>query len=105
LRLRLRPCVRLLDTTQLAMVADAPAIADADSTMGWLFWRDADGDVHWRQLEHDEADALHAIARGADFGELCERLSTQHDDASARAASLLKRWLADGLLAAPNTAD
>ena len=105
LRLRLRPCVRLLDTTHLAVVADAPAIADAGSTMSWLSWRDADGDVHWRQLEHDEAEALHGIARGADFGELCERLSTQHDDGSRRAASLLKRWLADGLLAAPNTAD
>ena len=36
-----------------------------------------------------------------DFGDVCERLAMHHDDGGAlRAASLLKRWLADGLLAA-----
>jgi hypothetical protein len=94
LRLRLHPATRLLDTRGLAIRDDAPATADADSPMRWLLWRDADGDVHWRQLEDDEADALHAVAGGSGFGGLCERLP------ALRAVSLLKRWLADGLLAA-----
>ena len=33
---------------------------------------------------------------GASFGEICERLTG--DDASLAAASLLKRWVTDGLL-------
>ena len=101
LRLHLHPAARLLDSFRLAIVEGAVTLADVDSPTRWLLWRDADGDVHWRQLDDDEADALHAINRDATFGELCERLATRHgDDAALRAASLLKRWLADGLLAA-----
>ena len=94
LRLRLHPATRLLDGERLAVVDGAPALADIDSPARWLLWRDADGDVHWRLLEDDEAGALHAAAGGSDFRGLCERLS------APRAVSLLKRWLADGLLAA-----
>ena len=101
LRLHLHPATQLLDTTRLAIVEGAVTLADVDSPTRWLLWRDADGDVHWRQLDDDEADALHAINRDATFGELCARLATRHgDDDALRAASLLKRWLADGLLAA-----
>jgi hypothetical protein len=56
--------------------------------------------VRWRRLEDDEAEALHALAADATFGVVCERLSAIHDDGALRAASLLKRWLADGLFAA-----
>jgi hypothetical protein len=94
LRLRLHPATQLLDAEHIAICEGAPALAEADSPARWLSWRDAEGDVHWRQLEDDEADALHAAADGSDFGGLCERLP------ASRAASLLKRWLADGLLAA-----
>jgi hypothetical protein len=100
LQLRLHPATRLLDTARLAIVHGAPACSDAVSPARWLLWRDADGDVHWRQLEDDEAGALHALAADASFGDVCERLSAIHDDGALRAASLLKRWLADGLLAA-----
>jgi hypothetical protein len=94
LRLRLHPCVRLLDTARLAIRDGEPVLSASDDPARWLLWRDADGDVHWRQLEADEADALHAVDAATTFGELCERLS------ALRAASLLKRWLAAGLLAA-----
>lgn len=101
LRLRLHPAARLLDTERLAVVDGDPALSANDDRARWLLWRDAEGDVHWRRLESDEADALHASANGSGFGELCERLSARHgDDGALRAASLLKRWLADGLLAA-----
>jgi hypothetical protein len=101
LRLQLHPCVRLLDTERLAIDEGALTLADGDSPVRWLLWRDADGDVRWRSLEVDEADALQAIHNGANFGELCARLESRHgEDGALRAASLLKRWLADGLLAA-----
>jgi hypothetical protein len=94
LRLHLHPAAQLLDSSRLAIVEGTVTLADVDSPTRWLLWRDADGDVRWRQLEADEADALHAVDAATTFGELCERLS------ALRAASLLKRWLADGLLAA-----
>lgn len=104
LRLRLHPATRLLDTARLAAVAGAPACIDVDAPARWLLWRDADGDVQWRQLEDDEAEALHAAAADADFGAVCELLAARHGDAGPlRAASLLKRWLADGLLAAADS--
>lgn len=101
LRLRLHPSVRLLDTARLAIHDGIPTLAGADESVHWLLWRGADGDGRWRSLEADEADALHAVLNNARFGEVCETLSTPHGDAGAlRAASLLKRWLADGLIAA-----
>lgn len=101
LRLHLHPAARLLDGSWLAIAGGAVTLADVDSPTRWLLWRDADGDVLWRQLEGDEADALRAASDGADFGGVCERLAAHHgDEAALRAASLLKRWLADGLITA-----
>ncbi len=115
LRLRLQPSVRLL-----ALACNAPALVEAQAQgraiptlrhqaiSHWLLWRN-DGDVHWRRLGADEAIALHAIAAfddrtavqtGDSFAQLCERLNEPHGDGALRAASLLKRWLADGLLVA-----
>ena len=108
LRLRLHPCVRLL-----ALECNAPRVVEAGAAglpppalrrragSHWLLWR-GDGDVRWRRLEADEAVALRAIAADEDFARLCERLNDLHGDGALRAASLLKRWLADGLLAAPS---
>jgi hypothetical protein len=100
LRMSLHPATQLLDTRHLVARDGAIALEDAETPSRWLLWRDAGGDVRWRLLEGDEADALHAASDRAVFGELCERLATRHgDDGALRAASLLKRWLADGLLA------
>ncbi|QIL19293.1 putative DNA-binding domain-containing protein [Thermomonas sp. HDW16] len=106
LRLRLHPTARLLalscNAAELvethAQELVLPELLDA-APSHWLLWR-ADGDVHWRQLDARETDALHAVASGEPFARLCERLQTEDDDGALRAASLLKRWLADGLLAA-----
>ena len=101
LMLRLRPCVRLLDTRLLGLRDGRPALADEADPAHWLLWRGGDHDVHWRLCDEDEADALRHARDGCRFDALCERLSVHHGNAGAlRAASLLKRWLADGLLAA-----
>ena len=107
LQLRLHPATQLLNSTRLAVRDGAIVIADDDQPMHWLLWRDAKGDACWRSLDADEAEALHAAHSGASFGDICERLAAHHgDDGPMRAASLLKRWLADGLLAAdPTTFD
>ena len=114
LRLHLQPSVRVL-----TLACNAPALVEAHArehalptlrdapTADWLLWR-SDGDVHWRRLDADEADLLRAVADGESFGQLCERAGAFHSDQGPlRAASLLKRWLADGLLATavPRTHD
>ena len=106
LRLHLLPSVRLLTLACNApLLVEAHARGAALPALGtapmadWLLWR-CDGDVRWRRLDTDEAALLRALADGECFGQLCERASTFHpDDGPLRAASLLKRWLADGLLA------
>lgn len=101
LRLRAQPSLRQLETRWLVPGETAPLLADLPMPMHWLLWRDADGDVHWRVPDADEADALRCVRDGTDFGGVCERRSLHHGgDGALRAASLLKRWLADGLLAA-----
>ena len=107
LRLHLHPSTRLL-----ALACNAPELAEAHASGAalpplrdaasahWLLWR-SEGVVQWRRLDADETAALHAIAAGESFAQLCERMTDFHgDDGALRAASLLKRWLADGLLAA-----
>jgi hypothetical protein len=64
----------------------------------WLVWRQG-LETFFRSLEPQEAVALEVVAAGGNFGEMCERLDEVCDDAALRAASLLKRWLRDGLLA------
>lgn len=64
-----------------------------------IVWRD-DLTTRYRTLDADEADALAAAAEGAPFASLCERLARWHeaDEVPLRAASLLKRWLREGLV-------
>ncbi len=103
LRLVLHPAVRRLRLRSNAidvMRAHAsgsrlPAL-HARPASAWVLWRTA-FDVHWRRLARDEAMALAAVARGDAFADWCVRLSGENP--ALRAASLLKRWLADGLVA------
>ncbi len=64
----------------------------------WLVWRQG-LETFFRSLEPGETVALEIVAAGGRFGEMCERLDEVCEDAAMRAASLLKRWLQDGLLA------
>lgn len=112
LRFVLHPAQRRQD-----LVWNVPAIAQAIAAkdkpprptagpglVAWLLWRQA-LDIRWRSLEPGEADAFDAARRGATFGEICERLGAHLDpgQAALHAASLLKRWVADGLVAAART--
>ena len=71
----------------------------------WLLWRHNDHmgiHIRWRSIDSHEAWALQACADGEDFdficGGLCERIG--EDAAAFRAATYLKQWASDGLLAA-----
>jgi hypothetical protein len=63
----------------------------------WLVWRQG-LETFFRSLESEEAVALEVLAAGGTFGQLCERLQERCENAALRAASLLKRWLQDGLI-------
>lgn len=116
LRLRLQPAMRLraLPVAIPALVeahnAGRPlppsfaTAADAGEIADWLLWR-RDFEVFWRKLEPGEAELLALARDGAGFAELCGRLGAtlSETDAAMRAAGLLKRWLADGLVAALQT--
>ena len=67
----------------------------------WLLWR-RELAIYFRPLPKDEAHALAALASGARFAEICDRVTEVRGarHAPRRAAELLRIWLADGLLAA-----
>lgn len=69
----------------------------------WLVWR-RDLQVYFRPLGTHEHDALAGVARGECFGEICDALSRvlPAGEVAAAAASLLKTWLAEGLLVQPD---
>lgn len=64
-----------------------------------LVWRQA-LEAKWRIVDEHEALALNMLGIGKNFGELCEYLATDGDEARAvvAAAGLLKRWVMDQLL-------
>jgi hypothetical protein len=61
----------------------------------------SDDRVEYRAIAHDEREALEAAAAGETFAAICERLGAVvgEADAARRAAELLGRWIADGLIA------
>lgn len=65
-----------------------------------LIWRH-NLQTQYRTLEEDEKELLPAAMQGANFSDLCVILTEQNDIAEQvpmRAASLLKSWLAAGLI-------
>jgi hypothetical protein len=109
LRLTPHPSLRRLDLEWNAAViaraideGEEPPEPERGAPVAWLLWR-RDLVVRWRSLAPDEAAALDAVRTGTTFGDVCEILCAhvEPDAAAMHAASLLKRWLADGLLAAP----
>ena len=69
------------------------------SPVTWLVWR-KEFEPFYRALAADEAWALAAVARGRDFGAICNGLRRFAGDAGAaqRGAQLLRNWLAEGLI-------
>ena len=109
MRPRLVPASR-----RLALAWNVPALwsaIDADETpppptrleqtVDWLVWRDGVR-VRWRSIDADEAWALNACRDGEDFEFICAGLCARvgADAAAFRAATYLKQWASDGLLAA-----
>lgn len=77
-----------------------PALECSERPLTWLLWRRS-LQVHWRSLEEDECWAMQACLEGRTFGELCERLNGRNGapDVALRAATLLKQWLTEELIA------
>lgn len=73
----------------------------SDSQTHWIVWRKA-LETQFCSLDEDEAWAMRSLCRGDTFGALCEGLCQWHDmqNAPLRAASLLKRWVLEGLIEA-----
>ncbi len=71
--------------------------------LGWLIWR-TELTARYRSLPPEEDWALDAAAYGADFGAICAGLADRLDgeEAAMEAATLLKRWVVDGLLLRPD---
>lgn len=78
-----------------------PALAWNRAPKPWLIWRDAQLEVRWRSLDPVETIALDAACGGACFAEVCATLAERvgEDAAPLTAASLIKRWATDGLIA------
>lgn len=76
-----------------------PAVARRPA-VEWIVWRQQ-LQLVWRSLADDELAALSAAARGETFASICEGLCEWHDTSEVpmRAATLLKSWLAEGLVA------
>lgn len=105
------PSVRLLNLrynvtsvfTAVQNEKPQPPLACARTPVSWLIWRQ-NLTAHFRSLETDEARALGALMRGAEFGEICAELSDSAEP-GLRAAALLKRWIIDGLMTSSRKQD
>lgn len=77
-----------------------PTLERSARPLAWLLWRRS-LQVHWRSLADDEHWAIQACLDGHTLGEVCQRLHERSTapDVAWRAASLLKQWLNEGLVA------
>lgn len=102
---------------RLSLRTNAPALRKAgdageplprpvvlEEPVEWLVWRTA-GETRFRSLHAAEAVALDAAIGGATFAAVCERVgaSVPIDEAAAQAASWLRQWVDDGLVAQVHT--
>jgi hypothetical protein len=88
----------LWQAAQLEGSLPSPSARD-EPAVSWIVWRKNLG-VLYRRTEADEADTLEHAASGASFGDLCAGLCAHVPEADAplRAATLLKRWIEEGLI-------
>jgi hypothetical protein len=111
LKMVLHPSVQLIshNWSVLAMWRAArddkpiPAPERLEEPAHYVIWRDQSSTTtQYRYLEPDEAVALDAASKGVSFVGICEALTSCVDDQNEiplRVASLLKGWLAAGLIA------
>jgi hypothetical protein len=85
----------------LADEADPPDPVLLESSQDWVLWRQ-ELTTHFRSAAPSEARALHLVHENATFEDLCEALCEWYpeEEVPARAASLLKGWVAEGLIIA-----
>lgn len=78
-----------------------PTLRRLKTRQTWIVSRQ-NREVHYRQLEADEAAALDTVAAGAPFAQMCEALCDRHpqEAVALRAAGLLKAWINNGWIAA-----
>lgn len=76
-----------------------PPATRLEHTLDWLVWREGVR-IRWRSIDSHEAWALDACGDGEDFDFICNGLAERvGDDAAFRAATYLKQWASDALLA------
>lgn len=76
-----------------------PPPAVLSSQQPWLVWR-SDFDTRFRSSSEDEGCALDVLTRHGTFAALCDALCArmEPEQVPARAASLLKTWVTEGLI-------
>lgn len=82
-----------------------PVMTRGSAPRRWLVWRQGLANFY-RPMDDDEAGAFGIAHAGGAFGDVCAAVSEARQEAEAalRAAALLKRWVADGLIVAVSTA-
>ncbi len=105
---RLRTSVRRFDTQTNAVawwraangLSDRPAGLSETEPTSWLLWRRGVTTL-FRSLEPLESSALDLAQAGVTFGSICELVaaSVPESEVALRAASLLRSWIAEELLA------
>jgi hypothetical protein len=82
-------------------VEPLPTVTRGAVPVRWLVWRQALANFY-RPLADDEARAYDVASAQGTFGDLCAALCEclPEDEVALRAAGLLKRWVADGLIVA-----
>jgi putative DNA-binding protein len=103
-----RACVRRIEMRSNAVdywraakeLCAAPAAFATASPGEWLLWRRGTSTL-FRSIEPVEAMALDCACAGMSFGALCERLAgcVEETQVAMRAASLLRGWISEQLIA------
>jgi len=94
------PLVWAADDVWSTIEDGEPRLEPLRSARTVLVWRRGVVVLH-RTLDRDEAELIPRLATGIQFAELCELLATTRgDEAPARAAELLLRWLRAEILVA-----
>jgi hypothetical protein len=108
LTFRLRACVRHFETGTNVVewwraangLCDRPPGLDAAAPGRWLLWRRGVTTL-FRSLDPLESSALTRAHAGVTFGSICEEVAcfVTEDEVAVRAASMLRAWLAEELIA------
>jgi hypothetical protein len=107
LRFLLHPAVRQIRLrTNAALIFKAldadsavPVACLSEQEQAWLIWREA-LTTRFRRCSDDESQALQTLAQNGTFAAMCDVLCRwfANDEVPARAASLLKTWVVEGLI-------